>query len=69
MAKYLPSAMVAMILLVNSSLAEDADFFENFVMRVLLITMATIYVVTALRVLDAYWPKKKVGRLQSSVGS
>lgn len=57
MAKYLPSAMVAMIILVNSSLAEDADFSENFVMRVLLITMATIYVVTALRVLDAYWPK------------
>jgi uncharacterized membrane protein YccC len=69
MAQYLPSAMVAMIILVNGSLAEDADFSENFVMRVLLITMATIYVVTALRVLDTYWPKKKVGSLQSSVGS
>jgi len=60
MAKYLPSAMVAMILLVNSSLAEDANFSENFVMRVILLTMATIYVVTALRVLDAFWPKKIV---------
>ena len=69
MAKYLPSAMVAMILLVNSSLAEDANFAENFVLRVVLISLATIYVVTALRVLDAYWPKKKVGSLQSSVGS
>lgn len=57
MAKYLPSAMVAMILLVNSSLAEDANFAENFVLRVVLISLATIYVVTALRVLDAYWPK------------
>lgn len=60
MAKYLPSAMVAVILLVNSSLAEDANFSENFVMRVILLTMATIYVVTALRVLDAFWPKKIV---------
>lgn len=69
MAKYLPSAMVAMIILVNSSLAEDANFAENFVLRVVLISLATIYVVTALRVLDAYWPKKKVDSLQSSVGS
>ena len=58
-----------MILLVNSSLAEDADFSENFVLRVVLISLATIYVVTALKVLDAYWPEKKVGSLQSSVGS
>ena len=68
-AKYLPSAMVAMFILVNSSLGEGADFSENFVMRILFISMAAIYVVTALRVLDAYWPKKKVGSLQSSVGS
>ncbi len=59
LAKYLPSAMVAMIILVNSSLAEDADFSENFVMRVLFISMAAMYVVTMLRVLDAFWPKSK----------
>jgi hypothetical protein len=57
MAKYLPSAMVAMIILVNSSLAEDANFTENFVLRVLLISLATIYVVMSLRVLEAFWPK------------
>ena len=57
MAKYLPSAMVAMIILVNSSLAEDANFTENFVQRVLLISLATIYVVMSLRVLEAFWPK------------
>ena len=68
-AKYLPSAMVAMIILVNSSLAEDADFSENFVLRILFISMAAIYVVTMLRVLDVFWPKKKVGSLQSSIGS
>lgn len=56
-AKYLPSAMVAMIILVNSSLAEGADFSEKFVIRVLLISIATIYVVVALKVLDAFWHK------------
>ena len=57
-AKYLPSAMVAMIILVNSSSAEDANFSNVFVMRVIFISLATIYVVTVLRILDAYWPRK-----------
>ena len=57
LSKYLPSAMVAMIILVNSSLAEGANFSENFVLRILFISMAAIYVVTMLRVLDAFWPK------------
>jgi len=57
-AKYLSSAMVAMIILVNSSSAEGADFSEVFLLRVLFISMAAIYVVTALMVLDVYWPKK-----------
>ncbi len=56
-AKYLPSAMVAMIILINSSLAENANFTENFVLRILFISMAAIYVVTALKVLDTFWPK------------
>jgi Protein of unknown function (DUF2955) len=55
-AKYLPSAMVATIILVNGSLSEGADFSENFVVRVMLISVAAIYVVTALRLLDTYWP-------------
>ncbi len=59
-AKYLPSAMVAMIILVNSSLADGADFSEKFVLRVLFISLAAMYVVTVLKVLDAYWPKKIV---------
>jgi uncharacterized membrane protein YccC len=59
-AKYMPSAMVAMIILVNSSLAEGANFSEKFVIRVLLISIATIYVVVALKVLDAFWPNKIV---------
>ncbi len=58
-AKFLPSAMVAMIVLINSSLAEDANFTENFFLRIVLISLAAVYVVTALRVLDAFWPKQK----------
>lgn len=55
--KYLPSAMVAMIILVNSSLADGSDFSENFILRTLFISVAAIYVVTALKVLNAFWPK------------
>jgi uncharacterized membrane protein YccC len=57
-AKYLPSAMVALIVLVNSSFAEGADFSENFMVRMVLITLAVVYVVFALKVLNAFWPDK-----------
>lgn len=69
LAKYLPSAVVAMIILVNSSLAEGSDFSEAFILRILFISLAAIYVVVTLRVLDAFWPKEKVDSLQSSVDS
>lgn len=66
-AKYLPSAMVAMIILVNSSLGDGAAFSDVFIKRVLFISLAAIYVVTVLRVLDAFWPKKKIDSMQSPV--
>lgn len=56
--RFLPSAMVAMIILVNSSLAEDADLSENFVLRVIYISLASVYVVTVLKILGAYWPAR-----------
>lgn len=59
-AQYLPSAMVAVIVLVNSSMAEGADFSENLVMRIIFIAMATMYVVIVLKVLDAFWPKQSI---------
>ena len=58
-AKYLPSAMVVMIVLVNSSLAEGSSFTEVLLLRILFISMAAIYVVTALRLLNVFWPKEK----------
>jgi uncharacterized membrane protein YccC len=57
-AKYLPSAMVTMIILVNSSLAADSDLTENFIIRVVLISLTVVYVVTALKVLNAFRPEK-----------
>ena len=60
LARYLPSAMVAMIILVNSSLEEGASFSEALFLRILFISLAAIYVVTALKVLAVFWPKKKV---------
>jgi len=63
-AKYLGSAMVALIILVNSSLAEGADFSENFFLRILFISLAAIYVVAALSVLNAYWPGQAKTQLQ-----
>jgi uncharacterized membrane protein YccC len=69
LAKYLPSAMVAMIVLLNSSMDDSSDFTEVFFQRVLFISMAVIYVVNALKVLDAFWPEKKVDSLPSSVAS
>jgi len=59
-ARYLPSAMVAMIILVNSSLEEGASFSEALFLRILFISMAAIYVVTALKVLAVFWPKKQL---------
>jgi len=49
-----------MIILVNSSLAEGTAFADVFVLRIILISLAAIYVVKMLRVLDAFWPKKVI---------
>jgi len=55
-AKYYSSALVAMIILFNGSMGEDKDFTSLFFTRVLLMTLAGIYVVLALQVLERYWP-------------
>ena len=55
-AKYYSSALVAMIILFNGSMGEDKDFTSLFVMRVVLMSLAGVYVILALKVLDRYWP-------------
>ena len=59
MAKYYSSAMSGVIVLLNGSMAEGAVFTENFFTRLLLILLATLYVVFALKLLDTYWPQHK----------
>ncbi|UCE89011.1 MAG: DUF2955 domain-containing protein [Pseudomonadota bacterium] len=57
-AAYYPSAFTALLILVSTSMGEGADFGEKFVMRVIYIAAATIYVVLALIVLERYWPAR-----------
>jgi hypothetical protein len=58
-AKYYASALVALLILVNGSMAEGADFVGLFVTRIVLIVLAVLYIVAALKVLDSYWPAKQ----------
>lgn len=61
-AKYFSSALVAVILLLYTSLAEGKDFIENFIVRVTFISLAGLYVVLALKTLERYWPVGKQGK-------
>lgn len=55
-AKYYSSALVAMIILFNGSMGVDKDFTSVFATRVILMSLAGIYVILVLKVLDRYWP-------------
>jgi hypothetical protein len=52
-------AFVALLVLFNGSLGDDANFTANFIARVTFISLAVLYVVSALRVVDRYWPQKR----------
>jgi len=56
--KYYGSAFIALIILINGSMAEGANFSELFINRVVLIIMATAYIVAALKIMDSYWPNQ-----------
>lgn len=57
-AKYYGSALSALLVLVNSGMAADADFSALFLQRIALIVLAVTYIVIALKVLDSYLPGK-----------
>ena len=57
-AKYLPSAFIALVILLGSSLGEDANFMGKFFMRVVLLSAAALYVVAALSTLNHFWLRK-----------
>lgn len=57
-AKYYGSALIALLILVNGSMAEGSEFTVLFAMRIILIVLAVLYIVAALKILDSYWPAK-----------
>jgi len=67
LAPYLPSAMIALIVLVGGSMGENADITQALAVRVLLLTAATLYVVAALKWLD--WLSRSWQRDAGSEGS
>lgn len=54
LAKYMGSAAIAMTILVSGSLGPGADFVDKLVTRVVLISLATLWVVAAIAVIDRY---------------
>jgi len=65
-AKYYGSAFIALLILVNGSMSEGADFSGLLINRILLIILATSYIVAAIKVLDSYWPEKNINQLSAS---
>lgn len=53
-AKYFGSAMTCIIVLINGNLGADSDFVYALLSRLFFISMAILYIVAALRVLDAF---------------
>jgi hypothetical protein len=56
-AKYYPSAFTALLILVSTSMGEGGNIELKFALRVIFITLASTYVIVALRVLDRFWPQ------------
>ena len=64
LAKYLSSAFTAMLILLGGSMGEGANFTSKFILRILMIGAATLYVVGAMSVLDELFDRimKKLGK-------
>lgn len=54
LARLYPSAMTTLIVLLNGSMAADSSFSETFFLRLLLIMLASLYVINALKLLHVY---------------
>jgi hypothetical protein len=55
-AGYFGSAFVALFILMNSSMDAEGSITSAFVLRIIFILLAAIYVVAALNVLERFWP-------------
>ena len=45
------------VVLVSSSTTDGANFVDNFVIRLGLILLTLLYIVVAVSILDAFWPR------------
>ncbi len=61
--KYYSSAFIALLILVNGSMAEGADFSVLFINRILLTVLAIAYIIVALKILDSWLNKRQAGML------
>lgn len=59
LAQYMGSAAIAMTILVSGSIGPGADFVDKLVTRVVLIMLATLWVVAAIALLDRYVFRQK----------
>jgi hypothetical protein len=57
LAKYLPSAFIALLILFGTSMGEGASFTGKFLSRVILIIAATLYVVGVMSILDQFFSR------------
>ena len=55
-APYYSSAFSTLLILISTSMAEGSDFAANFWIRIALVSIAGLYVVGALSVLEHLWP-------------
>jgi len=54
MSKYYSSGFIALLVIVNSAMAADANFNAILIQRILLISGAIVYIVCALKVIERY---------------
>ncbi|CAM2970544.1 DUF2955 domain-containing protein [Vibrio rarus] len=52
--KYYSSAMTCIIVLINGNMGADSDFISALISRILFISLAVLYIILALRVVDAF---------------
>ncbi|MFC1823588.1 DUF2955 domain-containing protein [Thermodesulfobacteriota bacterium] len=59
LAKYLPSAFIALLILIATSMGEGVSFTGKFISRVILISAATLYVVGVMSLLDEVFSRER----------
>lgn len=62
MSKYYSSGFIALLVIINSAMTADSNFNTILAQRILLISGAIIYIVSALKVLEYFFFTSKLGR-------